>query len=268
MLSVRLTFCLVGLSEGAQQADPVPTLTDQITAIQREYEQRQRQFYDELRAAGRDDAKVSAANDEWRTFVRVRADRLKDLIRAHPNDAEVFEGILVLAGTVRWPLDGDLVRLVLERHRDNPKMGQLCFDLRGRSRESWAERIIGATAERHPLPGVRGQALYALAEYNRCRALPVAGNPRPDPADAERWLAQAERDYTEVVRNSSEFRTPDGKAKLGDLATAELARLRNLPNLVAGKPAPTISGEDLDGKPFTLSDYAGKVVVLDFWGHW
>ena len=35
-----------------------------------------------------------------------------------------------------------------------------------------------------------------------------------------------------------------------------------------GLPAPEIVGEDLDGVPFRLSDYRGKVVVLDFWGHW
>jgi cytochrome oxidase Cu insertion factor (SCO1/SenC/PrrC family) len=35
-----------------------------------------------------------------------------------------------------------------------------------------------------------------------------------------------------------------------------------------GRPAPEIEGEDLDGKTFKLSDYRGKVVVLDFWGNW
>jgi hypothetical protein len=35
-----------------------------------------------------------------------------------------------------------------------------------------------------------------------------------------------------------------------------------------GKPAPEITGEDIDGKPLKLSDYRGKVVVLDFWGNW
>jgi cytochrome oxidase Cu insertion factor (SCO1/SenC/PrrC family) len=35
-----------------------------------------------------------------------------------------------------------------------------------------------------------------------------------------------------------------------------------------GKPAPEIEGEDIDGNPFKLSDYRGKVVVLDFWGNW
>ena len=32
-----------------------------------------------------------------------------------------------------------------------------------------------------------------------------------------------------------------------------------------GKPAPEITGTDLDGRPFKLSDYRGKVVLLDFW---
>jgi hypothetical protein len=35
-----------------------------------------------------------------------------------------------------------------------------------------------------------------------------------------------------------------------------------------GETAPEIAGEDIDGIPFKLSDYRGKVVVLDFWGHW
>ena len=38
--------------------------------------------------------------------------------------------------------------------------------------------------------------------------------------------------------------------------------------LQIGMVAPDIEGEDLDGVAFKLSDYRGKVVVLDFWGFW
>ena len=49
-------------------------------------------------------------------------------------------------------------------------------------------------------------------------------------------------------------------------------RARNLAyeltHLRIGLPAPEIEAEDLDGVVFKLSDYRGKVVLLDFWGHW
>jgi peroxiredoxin len=35
-------------------------------------------------------------------------------------------------------------------------------------------------------------------------------------------------------------------------------------HLAVGKKAPEIAGADLDGKPMKLSDYRGKVVVLEF----
>ena len=39
-------------------------------------------------------------------------------------------------------------------------------------------------------------------------------------------------------------------------------------HLAIGQEAPDIEGQDVDGVAFKLSDYRGKVVVLDFWGHW
>jgi len=39
-------------------------------------------------------------------------------------------------------------------------------------------------------------------------------------------------------------------------------------HLQVGKQVPDIEGRDLDGVEFKLSDYKGKVVLLDFWGNW
>lgn len=35
-----------------------------------------------------------------------------------------------------------------------------------------------------------------------------------------------------------------------------------------GDIAPEIYGQDTEGEVFRLSEYRGKVVLLDFWGHW
>jgi hypothetical protein len=48
-----------------------------------------------------------------------------------------------------------------------------------------------------------------------------------------------------------------GAALVGCLATST--------GLNSGKPAPEIHGVDADSKSFRLSDYRGKVVLLDFW---
>ena len=38
--------------------------------------------------------------------------------------------------------------------------------------------------------------------------------------------------------------------------------------LAIGKVAPEIIGKDVNGKEMKLSDYRGKIVVIDFWGDW
>ena len=46
------------------------------------------------------------------------------------------------------------------------------------------------------------------------------------------------------------------------------AKKHSAGDLAIGKVAPEIAGVDIDGAKFKLSDYRGKVVVLDFWGDW
>jgi hypothetical protein len=44
--------------------------------------------------------------------------------------------------------------------------------------------------------------------------------------------------------------------------------LFELEHLVIGKAPPDFEAVDENGKAWKLSDYRGKVVVVDFWGHW
>ena len=44
--------------------------------------------------------------------------------------------------------------------------------------------------------------------------------------------------------------------------------LPELDHLQIGMHVPDFEAVDQDGVKFKLSDYAGKVVVVDFWGFW
>ena len=67
----------------------------------------------------------------------------------------------------------------------------------------------------------------------------------------------------DASRATSEHKQ-DSKQKNAD----KKFQFRKEGKLEEGKLAIEIHGEDLDGKTFQLSDYAGKVILLDFWGHW
>ena len=56
-----------------------------------------------------------------------------------------------------------------------------------------------------------------------------------------------------------------GVGAVGERAKAVLFGVRHL---VVGKEAPDIEGEDQDGSQFKLSDYRGKVVLLNFWSQY
>lgn len=53
-----------------------------------------------------------------------------------------------------------------------------------------------------------------------------------------------------------------------DLKAQAAATIFEAEHLQVGCTAPEIEGTDTDGKPFRLSEYRGKVVLLDFWGFW
>ena len=58
-------------------------------------------------------------------------------------------------------------------------------------------------------------------------------------------------------------------AKYGGLwGTRAEGMLFKRERLQIGMVAPDIVGPDIDGVEFRLSDYRGKVVVIDFWGDW
>lgn len=55
---------------------------------------------------------------------------------------------------------------------------------------------------------------------------------------------------------------------ISDTIGSKIKMLETRANVAVGKVAPDIEGPDIDDVEFKLSDYRGKVVMLDFWGDW
>jgi peroxiredoxin len=65
------------------------------------------------------------------------------------------------------------------------------------------------------------------------------------------------------------------ETKIGKMVPQVLANLKKMEeveklqaNLQPGKKFPDFAEKDLDGKPLSLSNYKGKVVLVDFWATW
>jgi len=78
-----------------------------------------------------------------------------------------------------------------------------------------------------------------------------------DPVDADSYRAAL-----------AEVRAALAECELPMLAQEVENRVAVRAKFSLGMVAPDIDGVDLQGEPFKLSDYRGKVVLVDFWGDW
>jgi hypothetical protein len=181
-------------------------------------------------------------------------------------------------------------RVLVRDYLRHPKVGALCLALRYDELNTKAIEIIRQVLDKNPDKSAQAQAAYALtsllgrrassAEYFTKTADPkivasfeqaygkeaVADVRRADPeALKKERLALLERLTRDKEYAATLIAYGEKRLALGELADRELFELRSLQ---PGCPAPEIVGEDVEGKPMNLSDFRGKVVLLDFWGHW
>ncbi len=189
---------------------------------------------------------------------RTYARRVLALVERHPKDPFVPGALAWVVTTAPGTPEADsAAQRLFSDHADSRAVGPVCPLLRSPRAEEYLRRVLA----HNPYRDVRGTATLALARTLRNRAEGA------DPADDARRTALLEEARTLFERVAGpEFaavHTPAGT--LADAAGRDLFELRHL---TVGRPAPDIEGEDTDGKKFKLSDYRGKVVLLDFWGHW
>jgi hypothetical protein len=285
---LTITFaCAVAAFAAAQDGDSRPASrpesapADKVAAIQQEYEAEMKAFSAAYKAAATDEAKKKIAEDQ------------------NPNPKKWFPRLLEIAKAkdpaavkaLVWILDQDAdseegreaLAMLGREHAASSELVGAC-DALSYSLGREPEEFLRTAMKSSPHDLVRARAAYTLAQVLR-RSANVSRR-LADPSDAEdqknlrKWyegrvdyLASIDaakydkeaEDLLVLVKDKHGSLEAAWGGTLGARAEGDLFEIRNL---AIGKVAPPIEGEDLFGEALKLSDFAGKVVVLDFWGHW
>jgi hypothetical protein len=218
--------------------------------------------------------------------------RFLELAERHPDDSIAVDALMQATwqvNTTPWPVElvgedtaSGRALAVLERdYMHSSKLGQVCLRISHGFRGEY-EPFLRAVLETSPHRDVHGMACLGLAHYLNLRGQrldliheqpALAGEfaglygadylkelQRQDRAKAtsemESLFERAAKEYGDMTAGDG------GGGTVGEKAAAELFEVRHL---LVGRPAPEIEGRDQDGREFKLSDYRGKVVLLDFW---
>ncbi len=103
-------------------------------------------------------------------------------------------------------------------------------------------------------------------DANRALALSTLAEQWTDDTDPAR-IAKGKQALERLGKDWPNLKDPGSRTGETFGQTSQ-RKLEHLSKYGIGATAPEIEGEDIAGVKFKLSDYRGKVVLLDFWGNW
>ncbi|NQU23711.1 MAG: trypsin-like peptidase domain-containing protein [Candidatus Nealsonbacteria bacterium] len=181
---------------------------------------------------------------------KVEFQALVTIVRLEQQHAEIIK----LAGgepdvsqeNLKWALSR-----LLEKYGAAESMGGLALEL-CRLPATEVHEFVRGLIEKSPDNQVKGLSCVALA-------MALSAHPITRGRCEEEIIKTLER-------AAAEF----GDIQIGDQPLCDLAgpMLKMRKDLAIGRTAPNITGKDSKGEEFQLSDYQGKVVLLDFWVDW
>ena len=144
----------------------------------------------------------------------------------------------------------EAIENLLAAHMDAAAIGDLVEELQypGELGRTLASEALGKISDEAP-----DESLRARARYYQANVLMEGGRSTPE-----------ERSRAKELLEGLPTAFPNVKISPTQVERA----LFELDNLQIGMTAPDFEATDSDGVAFKLSDYRGKVVVIDFWGFW
>jgi peroxiredoxin len=232
------------------------TPSDQYRALLKAYQSAIEEFSKAYRDAKTDAERQDVFKAKY-PQPKAFASRFLELAEAHPDDPAALDALIWVAGNATFEPDGTRAIEGLARdHARSEKLAPVVQRLAQLGAPA-AQPLFRAAADQSDNHEVKAWSLYGLARVLK------RGAETGQAADAAKSTAEAEQGFREIVAKYDDVKTPRGT--LGDLARGDLEEILRLG---VGRPAPEITGEDIDGRRLELSNYQGKVVLLEFWGNW
>jgi thiol-disulfide isomerase/thioredoxin len=171
-------------------------------------------------------------------------------------DSLVFAMSMVSRGNNK-ELMKEAVDLLVKDHSKNPKMASvLGFIATSPDGAAILEKIATKTDDRN----LAGLAWYAITENLQQQTGEVGIK------QAEELNKRTEMIFEKLAKDYADVPMANGRGTIGTTIKAALFELQNLS---IGKVAPEVLCLNIDGdKEDKLSNYKGKVVVLDIWATW
>jgi peroxiredoxin len=287
---VVATFAALVLASAAGAADepkaPVqpapPSAAEKFRALRQEVEKARADIIETHRRE-KQAANQQALLARYFAAPTAVAGRMLDLAKSDPKDPAAVEALLYVVteapGTPEAMTAADL--LVKDHPRDTRTIAGQVPRL-AQAPSPAGEKVLRGLLARAGGPE-EGWIMFALARQLKAQAESTRELQGAGPADVQRLSARLGDGVVAALRTADPDKIEDEATKLfdavigtygevrdgrGPLAAQAKAELYEMKNLAIGKPAPEIDGEDLEGARFKLSDYRGKVVLLNFWGYW
>ena len=171
-------------------------------------------------------------------------------------DSLVFAMSMVARGSNKEIMK-EAVDLIVKDHSKNPKMASvLGFISTSPDGAAILEKIATKTEDRN----IAGLSWYAITEDLQQQTGEVGIK------QAEELNKRTEMIYEKLAKDYADVPMANGRGTIGTTIKAALFELQNLS---IGKVAPEVLCLNIDGdKEDKLSNYKGKVVVLDIWATW
>ena len=223
-----------------KQSRPAGSVASEYKRLTKQFEDARQEYFKAYQKANEEERKKLKYPDTLK-----HAQDLLALAEKNPRDPAAVDALTGAVLHGRYQGDNDVAPKALEllkaHHIESEKLDAVCQLLTYGSREKENKEFLTTALAKSPHQEVKGAASLSLGQLM-----------------ARRNPAQAEQHFNDVI----------GKYGTKEQKKTAKGELYEMHNLAIGKVAPEIKGEDVDGKNFKLSDYRGKVVVLDFWGDW